>query len=183
MADEITGGFEGYEKWPGYQKVKQRLQNFLAVMRMGQHDAFAILLRSPGTVKGLAHVLAKQPQLIAPANKREFEASGYTIRLSFTVEQPESLTLLTQVAQQPFSKCALGEVMLCAHSGPSGNLSCIYRVFHMNTHLLAEHPHMANQLSISSLTDSRYELGFDACGNIFDSLLISDEVLERMRQE
>jgi hypothetical protein len=166
----------GYENWIGYKRLKSRLETLMQfINRPGPSQGGAGVYL---TFKKARHVayrfFGKDIQLVFPRNKKEFEESAHSMRLSFTVATPESNTLLEQWFPNAMSRYAVHEISIWANTGGSGNVSCIYKALELNEN--------SGEVHIVPLGEGRYEIGLNAAGNIFDTLLISDEFWPQPKQ-
>jgi hypothetical protein len=163
MADEIGP----YEKWPGFQRLKQRLDAFMAVHNLKPDTWIEVWITWTREQFDFAtRIVGRQPQLICPKDKNEFIKSGHQIRLSFTAGTDKSEKFLTQLPE--FTRANVHRVSIWANSGPSNNVSSIYTAMALNDR--------NGEITLQSLGENRYELGFTTSGNLFDVLLLSDEL-------
>jgi mRNA interferase MazF len=158
-----------YEKWPGFLKVKERLEFFLEVMKLnvtGSAFMRADIEQSPGG--RIDRISGVSPNLVLPKSKEEFQQAGHSIRLAFQAAGGQSSEILGRLAPVELDKVPLFRVVIWAYSGPSNSVSCAYSCERLNDGQL--------EVYIASLSNDVYELGFDASGNVFDALLIGDQL-------
>jgi hypothetical protein len=174
MPSELPPGLGGYERWPGYQRLKQRLEMFLQVLQLGQRPFLHIdLVLNRQSFWTIHRIAAKDLQLVIPANKVEFEKAGHAIRLTFTPANPEAEQFLARIIPEELRRDGVYRISLWANSGGSNNVSAVYNAMILNE----PHP----EIYLQALGEKTYEIGLDAHGNLFDALLLSDEL--RFRRE
>jgi hypothetical protein len=159
-----------FEKWPGFVQLKRRLETFTGLLRLNSTGrAFLEIDLIPGKPGPIYRLTGKDVDLVLPANEREFEASSYRARLAFTAGGDITKKVLNELVPEEFTKRPLHRVTLWAYSGSSNQITCVY-----NCQILNEG---TTQVYLEYLGDDRYELGFEASGNLFDSLLVADVML------
>jgi hypothetical protein len=176
MSDEPFSEIGPYERWPGYQRVKRRLEVFLSLLGLGERGfAYLDLVPTRQALWTPRRLIIKDPQLTAPANKAEFDKSGGLIRLAFSPDGAEASQYLATVIERDFEWYGLFRAALSAHAGASNRLLCIYEAMVLNE----DRP----ELRLQSLSNGRYELRLDAHGNLLDSLLISEDLSDEIPPE
>lgn len=157
-----------FERWPGFLRLKQRLEFLAAAMQLNvTGSAFLAIDLSFERGGPIDRVYARDLDIFFPSNRQEFEKIGFRIPLSFVLTVEESKAKPAGLIGNERVKRSLHRVAFWAYSGPSNSLVCTY-----NAQILNEG---TTEIYIEPLGEGRYVVGLEANGNLFDSLLISDE--------
>ena len=157
------------ERWPGFLRLKQRLEFLAAAMkRDAAGHAFLAIDLAFERQGPISRVYTDGLQVSFPSSQQEFERIGYRIPLAFSPTVEQSKALLRELVAEDSRKHPLHRVAFWAYSGYSNVISCIYNAQTLNEG--------TTEVYIESLGDGKYAIGLEANGNLFDSLLISDEL-------
>ena len=153
---------EGYEKWPGFRRLKDILEDLL----MHSNGNIQVCLTC---IQWQQHAAIEFPamnaELVLPKDKREFEQSGRNIRLAFDIDSEEIRSEINRVTTVEFERYALSRCRLSTNI--FGQQYRTSQFFNPN----AGNQAAAHCLNIKTFGDERYELGFDSSGNIQVALL------------
>lgn len=168
---ELPPGIGPYEQWPGYKRLKNALNVFLDILHIKEGSGAVLEIVEIDNYSTATCFGIKDLRLVIPNNKTEFEKSGHAIRVVFKVDHDNQVGLdyLDALAPTPFDKKHVHQVTLRSYSGASNRLTAIYSAMILNKH--------RPEIYIQSLTNNEFEIGLDAAGNLFDSLLISTDMV------
>jgi hypothetical protein len=168
QADPILGH---YEKWIGHRKLIWRLSTFLSVLSLERVVEMSLpidLVMSRSQWNTVNRVLAVNVEMISPQNKEEFDKAGDRVRFCFSPKDEPNAALLSRLAPQELSKIPIHRATFWAYSGPQNTLNGVFDCWNANEGL--------TMLYLQNLSDGRYEFGFEAFGNVVDSLLLGEYV-------
>jgi mRNA-degrading endonuclease toxin of MazEF toxin-antitoxin module len=158
-----------YEKWPGYLELRERLQMFSAVLDLNvSGQAFLSVDIQRTRLEPIEQLWAKEFQLIVPASKQEFQDTGHSIRVTFRINDESRLAKARQFAPNDLEKYPIHRATLWAYSGSDNRIMSAYTGECLNEG--------SQEVYLMSISDGLFEIGFNADGNLFDSLLLSDRL-------
>jgi mRNA interferase MazF len=164
QAEPVMGN---YELWPDHRKLIWNLETFIQILRIDPHGiAFLTvdLVMERSQWNTVHRFSAKDIDLIPPSNKEEFKKSGNSIRICFSPTDDTSASILNGLVPSELAKIPIHRVTFWANSGAQNTLNSVFDCTTLNEG--------AEQLYVQDLTNGRYEVGFDASGNVNDSLLL-----------
>ena len=166
---KLPPGLGPYENWPGYKRLKNRLESFFQLRQLGQNGFVKLdFVLSKQSFWEIHRLAIQDMQLVIPSNKKEFENAGHCIRIAFKPANQKSAANINSLIKEDFQKYGVFQITLWAHSGRSNNVSCIYNAMILNE--------SRPEIYLQSLSENAYEIGLDAHGNLFDAFLLSDEL-------
>ena len=148
-----------------------RLETFLTVLEMERVVELQLsldIVLSHAQWNRVDRILAKDVELILPSSKEEFEQSGQHVRFCFSPSNETYANIIYSLAPQKLTKIPIHHVTLWAHSGPQNTLNSIFDCWNANED--------SAMLYLQNLSDGRFEIGFDASGNVVNSLLLGEYV-------
>lgn len=161
---------DSYERWPGFLRLKQRIEFVSSALGMLDVTGSAFLaLDLMFEADGPIHrIFIEHFDVFFPSNKGDFERIDFRIPISFAPAREDSRSKLETLVGGRREKLPLHSIALWVHGGPSNNVICVY-----NARILNEG---TTEIYIESKGGGGYALGLEANGNLFDSLLVSDEL-------
>jgi hypothetical protein len=160
---------EAYETWPGFLRLRKRLQFFEAAFRLNPTgSAFLAIDLTFARLDPSHRVYTNDIEILFPLNKREFEEFGNSVKLGFSPSLDDSRAKLGELLPIEGQKFPLHRVVFWAYSGYSNTITSTY-----NAQTLDEG---GREIYVQSLGDGKYQIGLNAFGNLFDALLISDDI-------
>ncbi len=169
LPPQAQPSFGDYEKWPGFLKLRERLQVFTEVLAINATGQAFLDIDIQPTKNGLIHqIWANDLQLILPAKKQEFEETGHSIRLTFRVSDEDMVAKLKELAPIDLERHPIYRATLWAYSGHSNRITCVYTGQRLNEG--------SREVYLMSMSEGVFEIGFDASGNLFDALLMSPQL-------
>ena len=169
LPPQAEPAFGNYEKWPGFLRVRERLEMLCRVMNLPNSDhAFVAVDVQQSPSEPIVRLWGHRPKLLAPTNKEEFIEAGHSVRLSLELHDERDVGKVSSLAPTDLVKYPMHRVVLWTHSGPSNQILSAYIAEALNEG--------STEVYILSMGEGGVEFGFSASGNVFDSLLLNDRL-------
>jgi mRNA interferase MazF len=160
-----------YEKWIGHRQLIGSLSMFLSVLSLERVVEMSLpidLVMSHPQWNTVNRILATNFDVISPLSKEEFDKSGHRVRFCFSPKDGVNAAILSKLAPEELSVYPIHRATLWAYSGPKNTLNSVFDCWNANEG--------STMLSLQNLGAERYEIGFDASGNVVNSLLLGEHV-------